>query len=218
MADRQGLSYTATAQAEFNPQLFGLFLGLVTMTRTQDLWVMVNIPQIFGTESSNWARPIGFNGAAPLAGGFAGITVIPQSPATAASATTATTAAATTTTTGTSAATTTGSSAGTAGTSTSGGTSVTGSTTSTTSATAATATTAASATSSGSGQPLGIAVTEVGPGPPVGTLVICCFIGGDRNRPGYFITSQSVSGAATGTTGTTAGATSAATSTANLTA
>ena len=96
LADRKGLSYTTTAQAEFNPQLLGLYLGLVTMTRTQDLWVQVNIPQIFGTENSNWARPIGFNGAAMLAAGFTGISVIPQSPSTAAASGTAASAAATT--------------------------------------------------------------------------------------------------------------------------
>lgn len=42
------------------------------------------------------------------------------------------------------------------------------------------------------GRPLGIAQrgAEIGPGPPVGTIVLAMFIGGDRNHPVYALTSQ----------------------------
>ena len=41
-------------------QNFGMYLGTVAHTRTQDPWVQVNIPQLLGMQESNWARPIGF--------------------------------------------------------------------------------------------------------------------------------------------------------------
>lgn len=42
------------------------------------------------------------------------------------------------------------------------------------------------------GQPTGWSAHEMGPGPGVGSLVVVLFLGGDRNRPGYLLTSQHV--------------------------
>jgi hypothetical protein len=128
----QGSSYHPTAQSLDNEQLHGVYLGVVTHTRQQDLWVKISIPQLLGDQDSNWARPAGFNSVgsltppaaawdspAPLPwGGFTG--------------------------------------------------------------------------QQGSGQPVGWSAAETGPGPPPGSLVVVMFIGGDRNRPAYLLTSQHV--------------------------
>ncbi len=131
----QGQPWHPTAVPLPAEQLFGMYLGTVTHTRTQDLWVQISIPQVLGDQDSNWARPIGFNSAGSLTppvqantpdpepalkwGGVTGNWVNP-------------------------------------------------------------------------GQPVGWSAKETGPGPPVGSLVIVLFLGGDRNRPGYLLTSQRV--------------------------
>lgn len=50
------------------PQRLGIYLGKVTHTRKQDLWIRVNIPQLLGDkEISNWARPAAFNSVGAVA-------------------------------------------------------------------------------------------------------------------------------------------------------
>lgn len=131
----QGQPWHPTAVPLPAEQLLGMYLAVVTHTRGQDLWVKVSIPQVFGNEDSNWARPIGFNSAGSLTppvqantgepepallwGGIPDNWVNP-------------------------------------------------------------------------GQPLGWSATETGPGPLAGSLVVVLFLGGDRNRPGYLLTSQHV--------------------------
>lgn len=129
---RQGASYHPTAQAPENEQLFGLYLGVVTHTRAQDLWIQVNIPQILGDQDSNWARPIGFNSVGSLVPPVAAWDYAPPLPW--------------------------------------GG----------------------FTEQQYAGQPTGWSEHEIGPGPAVGSLVVVLFLGGDRNRPGYLLTSQHV--------------------------
>ncbi len=43
-------------------QWFGVYLGIVAQTRSQDSWVQVQVPQLSGFEMHTWARPMGFAG------------------------------------------------------------------------------------------------------------------------------------------------------------
>lgn len=130
---RQGASYHSSAGAAENEQLYGMYLGVVTHTRAQDLWIQVNIPQILGDQDSNWARPAAFNSVGSLTPPVAAWDYEPPLPW--------------------------------------GG----------------------FANQQSQGQPVGwTGGPEYGPGPPVQSLVIVGFLGGDRNRPFYFLTSQHV--------------------------
>lgn len=131
----QGTSYHPTAHAAENEQLYGLYLGIVTHTRKQDLWVTVNVPQILGDQDSNWARPAAFNTVGSLHPPVQAFTADPE-PALPWGGFTG---------------------------------------------------------QISSGQPTGwTGGPEYGPGPPAGSLVLVGFVGGDRNRPFYFLTSQHV--------------------------
>jgi hypothetical protein len=45
-------------------QWFGIYLGVVTQTRSQDVYVKVQVPTLTGFEIHDWARPMGFTGFA----------------------------------------------------------------------------------------------------------------------------------------------------------
>ena len=122
-------------------QHFGMYLGTVAHTRTQDLWVQLNVPQLLGKQESNWARPIGFNSVGndnpPVANVLNDGEGIDEhrSPL------------------------------GWGGWN--------------------------DQTATYSGRPVGSG-KEIGPGPPVGTLVLVWFVAGDVTRPAYALTSQKV--------------------------
>lgn len=130
-----GTSYHPTAQSLENEQLFGMYLGKVTHTRQQDLWVRVNIPQLWADQDSNWARPIGFNSIGSSNPPVQAWTEDPEPPLKWGGFT---------------------------------------------------------SNWQYPGQPAGWSPKEIGPGAPVGSLVVVLFLGGDRNRPGYLLTSQHV--------------------------
>lgn len=131
---QHGTSYHPTAGSHENEQLFGMYLGKVTHTRTQDLWVRVNIPQLWADQDSNWARPIGFNSVGSLNPPVQAWTDDPEPPLKWGGFT----------------------------------------------------------QQQYTGQPAGWSDHEMGPGPAAGSLVVVLFLGGDRNRPGYLLTSQHV--------------------------
>jgi hypothetical protein len=118
-----------------------MYLGTVAHTRTQDLWVQLNVPQLLGKQESNWARPIGFNSVGndnpPVANVLNDGEGIDEhrSPL------------------------------GWGGWN--------------------------DQTATYSGRPVGSG-KEIGPGPPVGTLVLVWFVAGDVTRPAYALTSQKV--------------------------
>lgn len=132
----QGTPWTPAAHSAQNEQLYGAYLGIVTHTRTQDLWIRVNIPQILGDQDSNWARPIGFNSAGSPSPPVASVAGEPEAPLAW------------------------------------GG--------------------FPAPYQQYPGQPVGWSPHETGPGPAVNSLVVVLFLGGDRNRPGYLLTSQHV--------------------------
>jgi hypothetical protein len=47
---------------------FGVYLGRIVQTRLSDVCVKVQVPQLLGMQSSNWARPMGFNVVGQLGG------------------------------------------------------------------------------------------------------------------------------------------------------
>lgn len=129
---QHGTPYHDSAHSPENQQLFGMYLGTVTHTRAQDLWIRVNIPQLLADQDSNWARPIGFNSvgsANPPVAAWDSAPPLPWGGFTA---------------------------------------------------------------QQYAGQPTGWSAHEMGPGPGAGSLVVVLFLGGDRNRPGYLLTSQHV--------------------------
>lgn len=131
---QHGTPYHSTAHSAENEQLFGMYLGTVTHTRTQDLWIRVNIPQLLADQDSNWARPVGFNSAGSADPPVQAWTDDPEPPLKWGGFT----------------------------------------------------------RQQYPGQPTGWSSHEMGPGPGVGSLVVVLFLGGDRNRPGYLLTSQKV--------------------------
>jgi len=128
---------------------FGVYLGRIAQVRLRDVCVKVQVPQLFGQQHSNWARPMGFNVVGQLGGSntyssdvnsvvnsgtdidvipashFGPFVDVPSGPA---------------------------------------------------------------------GRSLGFSAGDSGgPGPPVGTIVLVMFVGGDINMPVYFLTTQKVS-------------------------
>src|SRR5713226_9693670 len=79
-----GVSSTSTQKA--SQQWHGVYLGKVTQTRYNDLWVQVAVPQVLGRTSTAWARPMGFSGLVYDPGdidpGTAGTSLTPTAAAT----------------------------------------------------------------------------------------------------------------------------------------
>jgi hypothetical protein len=148
------------------PRWHGIYLGTVTHTREQDLWVRMNVPQLLGDkEITNWARPAGHNTVGAINPPTAAYKVVPnpvdiadQSPV----------------------------DKGWADRQPQGWgghQKDPGSTDSSLDSPEPTD------RPSGRGRPMGFG-DEKGPGPPPGTLVLVQFLGGDINEPVYHLTSQ----------------------------
>lgn len=151
------------------PQWHGIYLGRVSNTRKDDLWVRVNVPQLLGDkEISNWARPAAFNSVGAIAPPSAAYKVT-NNPESASGGAPYDKDWADSKPQGW------------------GGFQKDPGTTDSTDK----ATTPAD-WPGGRGRPTGFG-DETGPGPAAGTLVLVFFLGGDLNQPAYLLTSQKAS-------------------------